>query len=58
MFLDRKVISFVQVVYLVIHWLCIWFILQKPGLQDLVTMGCLCLDQQGVREFLTEGHVQ
>jgi hypothetical protein len=32
----KKIVSPVQVIYLVTHWLCTWAILHKPDLQDTV----------------------
>ena len=56
MVFDRKVISSpLQVVFLIIHWLRTWVILQKPGSRDLVIAGCLHLEQV-VRECFTQGH--
>jgi hypothetical protein len=36
-FEKKKIISPVQVMYFVTHWLRTWAILQKPDLQDTVT---------------------
>jgi len=35
-FEKKKIVSPVQVIYLVTHWLRTWVILQKPDLQDTV----------------------
>jgi hypothetical protein len=43
---DQKVVpSSSQVIYLDIHWLCIWTVLQKPGTRDTVLATCQRLEQ-------------
>uniref|UniRef100_K3YEV7 Reverse transcriptase zinc-binding domain-containing protein n=1 Tax=Setaria italica TaxID=4555 RepID=K3YEV7_SETIT len=44
-----------QVIFLIIHWLRTWVILQKPASQDLVVAASLRLAQVA-KEFFTQAH--
>ena len=51
----RKISSPLQVIFLTIHFLRTWAILQKPSSRDLVAAACQRLEQV-VRECFTQGH--